>query len=110
MVEHDTEWLTFRQTYPFDSVKTEYQRKCLEGKTALKYSKIQWFNRKSYRGKLAAPIRKEIICLCMDSFPIGFGLAMARSCLTNIVFFSFFEFIKKKINQLPDPVLLGSVD
>ena len=44
------------QTYPFDSVKTEYQRKCLESHTAVKYPKIEWFKRKSYRGKLPAPI------------------------------------------------------
>ena len=110
MVIVDTERLISRQTYPFDSVKTEYQRKCLERNTAVKYPKIAWFNRKSYRGKLPPPVDIHTVCANMDTLPIGFGLAMARSCLTNIVFFSSFEFIKKKINQLPDPVLLDSVD
>ena len=106
MVNHEIKWLTFRQTYPFDSVKTEYQRKRLDRNTTVKYPKVEWFNRKSYRGKLPAPIEWYVL----TCFSIGFGLAMGRSCLTNIVFFSSFEFIKKKINQLPDPVLLDSVD
>ena len=51
-----------RQTYPFDSVKTEYQRMSLERNTAVRYPKIEWFNRKSYRGKLPALFSDHLIC------------------------------------------------
>jgi len=30
---------------------------------------------------------------------------MARSAVINTIFFSTFEFIKKRINMLPDPVI-----
>ena len=56
MVEFYTVQLTFLKTYPFDSVKTAYQRKCLERNTVVKYPKIQWFDRKSYRGELSDPV------------------------------------------------------
>lgn len=62
MVKVDTEWLTLGQTYPFDSVKTEYQRMCLERNTSVKYPKIEWFNRKSYRGRFPAPLSIHTIC------------------------------------------------
>ena len=35
---------------------------------------------------------------------LGLGVSMARSCLINMIFFSSFEFVKKRINNLPDPV------
>ena len=60
--------------------------------------------------QVAGPYASKQLALTHEFFPIGFGLAMSRSCLTNIVFFSSFEFIKKKINQLPDSVLLDPVD
>ena len=62
MSKVNTEELTFRQTYPFDSVKTEYQRKCLERNTLVEYPKLEWFNRKFYRGKLPVTISIEIVC------------------------------------------------
>lgn len=71
--------------YPIDSAKTHYQRNCLtkaKGQ-AVAMPTIQFFNRRMYS---------------------GLGVSMARSCTINMIFFSCFEFIKKKINTLPDPV------
>lgn len=72
--------------YPIDSAKTHYQRNCLTKAKGepVAMPKIQFFNGKMYR---------------------GLGVSMARSCVINTIFFSSFEFIKKRINQLPDPVL-----
>ncbi|KAI9753461.1 MAG: hypothetical protein M4579_005145 [Chaenotheca gracillima] len=67
--------------YPIDSAKSIYQRNCLttgKGKV-VKSPKIQFFNRRMYR---------------------GLGVSMARSCVVNAIFFSSFEFIKKRINAL----------
>lgn len=69
--------------YPIDSVKSIYQR------NALMYSKgqnvpipkIQFFRRDMYR---------------------GLGVSMGRSAAVNAVFFSAFEFLKKRINSLED--------
>ncbi|KAI1165487.1 mitochondrial carrier protein [Nemania serpens] len=69
--------------YPIDSVKSIYQR------NALMYSKgqhvpipkIQFFRRDMYR---------------------GLGVSMGRSAAVNAVFFSAFEFFKKRINALKD--------
>lgn len=36
---------------------------------------------------------------------LGLGVSMARSCVINTIFFSSFEWIKKHINALPDPVI-----
>ena len=92
-------------------MKTAYQRKRLvNNNTTVKYPKIEWFNRKSYRGKSPVSLRISTVCANALYLSVGFGLAMARSCVTNIVFFSAFEFIKKKINQLPDPVLLDRMN
>ena len=35
----------------------------------------------------------------------GLVVSLSRTCLTNIVFFSCFEFGKKRINALEDPVV-----
>ncbi|KAL9129091.1 MAG: hypothetical protein Q9217_002363 [Psora testacea] len=74
--------------YPIDTAKTHYQRNCLSvGKgQPVKVPKIEFFNRKMYS---------------------GIGVSMARSCLINTIFFSSFEFIKKRINLLPDPPRAG---
>ncbi|KAI1173180.1 mitochondrial carrier protein [Nemania sp. FL0916] len=69
--------------YPIDSVKSIYQR------NALMYSKgqhvpipkIQFFRRDMYR---------------------GLGVSMGRSAAVNAVFFSAFEFFKKRINAVKD--------
>ncbi|KAL8873215.1 MAG: hypothetical protein Q9174_001279 [Haloplaca sp. 1 TL-2023] len=72
--------------YPIDSAKTHYQRNCLtkaKGQPVV-VPRIQFNKASMYR---------------------GLGVSMARSCLINTIFFSSFESIKKKINNLPDPVL-----
>ncbi|MCJ1255725.1 hypothetical protein MMC24_003542 [Lignoscripta atroalba] len=71
--------------YPIDSAKTHYQRNCLmKGKgQKVKTPKIQFFNKGMYR---------------------GLGVSMARSCIINAIFFSSFEFVKKRINRLEDPL------
>lgn len=70
--------------YPIDSVKSIYQRNCLtrcKGEEVKPAPKIQFFNRRMYR---------------------GLGVSMARSCVVNAIFFSSFEFIKKQVNALED--------
>jgi hypothetical protein len=70
--------------YPIDSAKSIYQRNCLtayEGRAAKKAPKIEFFNKRLYR---------------------GLGVSMGRSCLVNSIFFSSFEFVKKKINALEE--------
>ncbi|EPE27332.1 Mitochondrial carrier [Glarea lozoyensis ATCC 20868] len=70
--------------YPIDSAKSIYQRNCLtvcRGQQAKPPPKIQFFNRRMYR---------------------GLGVSMGRSCVVNSIFFSVFEFIKKQINALED--------
>ncbi|KAL9119520.1 MAG: hypothetical protein Q9187_003925, partial [Circinaria calcarea] len=71
--------------YPIDSAKTHYQRNCLmkaKGQP-VKTSKVQYFKMGMYR---------------------GLGVSMARSCLINTIFFSAFEYVKKEINRLEDPI------
>jgi hypothetical protein len=70
--------------YPIDSAKSIYQRNCLtsgKGGIIKKAPKIEFFNKRMYR---------------------GLGVSMGRSCLVNSIFFSSFEFIKKKVNGLED--------
>ncbi|KAI4127150.1 MAG: hypothetical protein LQ347_004720 [Umbilicaria vellea] len=82
-------WAT---TYPIDTAKSRYQRDCLsvgKGKR-VEVPKIEWFRKKMYR---------------------GLGVSMARSCITNAIFFSAFEFVKKRINALEDLTpLAGLID
>ncbi|KAI9798706.1 MAG: hypothetical protein M1825_005033 [Sarcosagium campestre] len=69
--------------YPIDSAKSIYQRNCLtHGRDKeVKQPKIQFFNKRMYR---------------------GLGVSMARSCVLNATFFSSFELIKKHINSIED--------
>ncbi|KAL8734947.1 MAG: hypothetical protein Q9181_003015 [Wetmoreana brouardii] len=72
--------------YPIDSAKTHYQRNCLTKAKGqpVKMPRIQFNKASMYR---------------------GLGVSMARSCAINTIFFSSFELIKKRINNLPDPVV-----
>ncbi|KAL2051598.1 hypothetical protein ABVK25_008012 [Lepraria finkii] len=72
--------------YPIDTAKTHYQRNCLTKAKGqpVPMPKIQFFKINQYR---------------------GLGVSMARSCVINTIFFSSFEWIKKHINALPDPVI-----
>ncbi|KAI0101874.1 mitochondrial carrier protein [Nemania sp. FL0031] len=69
--------------YPIDSVKSIYQRNALMYSKGQKVPipKIQFFRRDMYR---------------------GLGVSMGRSAAVNAVFFSAFEFFKKRINVLKD--------
>lgn len=70
-------------TDPLDSVKSIYQRNALmysKGQT-VPMPKIEFFRKDMYR---------------------GLGVSMGRSAAVNAVFFSAFEFFKKKINNLED--------
>lgn len=70
--------------YPIDSAKSIYQRNCLtrcKGEKVKPAPKIQFFNRRMYR---------------------GLGVSMARSCVVNAIFFSSFEVVKKQVNALED--------
>ncbi|KAK5058207.1 hypothetical protein LTR16_010501 [Cryomyces antarcticus] len=66
--------------YPIDTAKTMYQRSCLETlKRNTVTPKISFFKIANYR---------------------GLGVSMLRSCMLNALFFSNFEFVKKRINRL----------
>lgn len=66
--------------YPIDSAKSIYQRNCLTShKDRTKKPKIQFFNPRMYR---------------------GLSVSMSRSCVVNAIFFSAFEFTKKRINRM----------
>ncbi|KAL7623888.1 hypothetical protein AAE478_005444 [Parahypoxylon ruwenzoriense] len=68
---------------PIDSVKSIYQRNALMYSKGQKVPvpKIQFFRRDMYR---------------------GLGVSMGRSAAVNAVFFSAFEFLKKRINAIKD--------
>lgn len=70
--------------YPIDSAKSIYQRNSLthcRGEEVKKAPKIQFFNKRMYR---------------------GLGVSMGRSCVVNSIFLSAFEFVKKQINEIED--------
>ncbi|KAI1781173.1 mitochondrial carrier domain-containing protein [Hypoxylon cercidicola] len=69
--------------YPIDSVKSIYQRNALMYSKGQKVPvpKIAFFRRDMYR---------------------GLGVSMGRSAAVNAVFFSAFEFLKKRINAIKD--------
>ncbi|MCJ1414626.1 hypothetical protein MMC32_000953 [Xylographa parallela] len=75
-------WLT---TYNIDYVKNNYQRNCLETAKGEKVTvpKINYYDRTQLR---------------------GLSVTLFRSCLTNAVLFSSFEYVKKRINNLDDPI------
>jgi hypothetical protein len=68
---------------PVDSAKSIYQRNSLMYSKGQKVEpvKIQFFQRNMYR---------------------GLGVSMGRSCAVNAVFFSSFEFLKKRIKAMDD--------
>ncbi|SPQ27613.1 492a95f5-a562-4e36-9aec-595c4dd8e970 [Thermothielavioides terrestris] len=69
--------------YPVDSAKSIYQRNSLMYSKGQKVEpvKIHFFSRNMYR---------------------GLGVSMGRSCAVNAVFFSSFEFLKKRIKSWDD--------
>jgi hypothetical protein len=69
---------------PIDSAKSIYQRNSLlhsRGEKVEPAPKIEFFKRHMYR---------------------GLGVSMSRSCVVNAIFFSSFEFIKKRIKTIDD--------
>ena len=97
--------LTFEKIYPIDTAKTHYQRNCLTRTKGqpVKVPRIQFFKLNQYRGESCAWLSTPTIHA--NSPRPGLGVSMARSCVINTIFFSSFEFIKKRINALPDPVI-----
>ncbi|PSN63966.1 mitochondrial carrier [Corynespora cassiicola Philippines] len=66
--------------FPIDTAKSIYQRNCLVGgRDKATRPKIQFLNPRMYR---------------------GLGVSMSRSCVVNAIFFSAFEFSKKRINRM----------
>lgn len=75
-------FLTILQIYPIDVVKTQFQKHQLEtGRTQVTRPDIKFFQPGSYR---------------------GLGVSVMRSALINMIFFSSFEQIKKRINNAGD--------
>ena len=70
-------------TDPIDSAKSIYQRNALLYSKGQKVKpvKIHFFQRQMYR---------------------GLGVSMTRSCVLNAIFFSSFEFWKKRLDKLED--------
>jgi hypothetical protein len=77
--------------FPIDTAKSIYQRNCLVGgKDKQTRPKIQFLNPRMYR---------------------GLGVSMSRSCVVNAIFFTAFEFTKKRINRMEvDEELLRRAD
>lgn len=75
--------VSWAMIYPIDSAKSIYQRNSLMYSKGQKVQpvKIEFFQRNMYR---------------------GLGVSMGRSCLVNAIFFSSFEFIKKRIKAIDD--------
>ncbi|KAG6005027.1 hypothetical protein E4U21_000542 [Claviceps maximensis] len=76
--------ISWAMIYPIDSAKSIYQRNSLlhsRGEKVEPAPKIEFFKRHMYR---------------------GLGVSMSRSCLVNAIFFSSFEFVKKRIKTLDD--------
>ncbi|KAI9664589.1 MAG: hypothetical protein M1821_006035 [Bathelium mastoideum] len=67
--------------YPLDVAKNVYQRNCLTAGPGQKPTmpKIQFFKRRMYR---------------------GLAVSMSRSAIINAIFFSVFEYSKKRVNSL----------
>ncbi|KAH8730035.1 mitochondrial carrier domain-containing protein [Phaeosphaeriaceae sp. PMI808] len=66
--------------FPIDTAKSIYQRNCLVGgREKATRPKIQFMNPRMYR---------------------GLGVSMSRSCVVNAIFFTAFEFTKKRINHM----------
>ncbi|KAK7532397.1 mitochondrial carrier domain-containing protein [Phyllosticta citribraziliensis] len=66
--------------YPIDTAKSIYQRNCFtQHRNKTDRPKIQFFNPRMYK---------------------GIGVSMSRSCVVNAIFFSAFEYTKKRINRL----------
>ncbi|KAF2635874.1 mitochondrial carrier [Massarina eburnea CBS 473.64] len=66
--------------FPIDTAKSIYQRNCLVGgKDKQSMPKIQFLNPRMYR---------------------GLAVSMSRSCVVNAIFFTAFEFSKKRVNGL----------
>jgi hypothetical protein len=87
------------QIYPLDVVKTQYQKRQLEGGSAqVARPDIKFFQPGSYRGNqnqyasATAPTNSEP----------GLGVSVGRSALINMIFFSSFEQIKKRIITAAD--------
>ncbi|KAG6023806.1 hypothetical protein E4U41_001925 [Claviceps citrina] len=76
--------VSWAMIYPIDSAKSIYQRNSLlhsRGEKVEPAPRIAFFKRHMYR---------------------GLGVSMSRSCLVNAIFFSSFEFVKKRIKTLDD--------
>ena len=87
------------QIYPIDVVKTQFQKRQLEtGRAQVSRPNIKFFQPGSYRGK---PIQATCSRAPTDD-KIGLGVSVGRSALINMIFFSSFEQIKKRINNAGD--------
>jgi hypothetical protein len=75
--------VSWAMIYPIDSAKSIYQRNSLLHSKGEKFDspRIEFFRKHMYR---------------------GLGVSMSRSCVVNAIFFSSFEFIKKRIKTLDD--------
>jgi len=83
--------LISKQIFPIDTAKSIYQRNCLAGgRGKATRPKIQFMNPRMYR---------------------GLGVSMSRSCVVNAIFFTAFEFTKKRVNHMTvDEELLQAND
>jgi len=66
------------------------------GKDKQNRPKIQFLNPRMYRGMSSAP---EYFLIIADR-RLGLGVSMGRSCVVNAIFFTAFEFTKKRINRI----------
>ena len=97
--EHDEQLADVRaQIFPIDTAKSIYQRNCLVGgREKAERPKIHFFHSRMYRGMYLAFTHSEIPYTKIQA---GLGVSMGRSCVVNAIFFTAFEFTKKRINRL----------
>lgn len=96
--------LTVSSIYPVDVAKTVYQKALLSaGSSHVPRPAIQVFQAGAYRGMCGfcrcgsdGVVRFADLVLCLA----GLGVSVARSCILNMIFFSNFEMVKKRINAL----------
>jgi solute carrier family 25 carnitine/acylcarnitine transporter 20/29 len=92
-------WLIEVQIYPIDVVKTQFQKRQLEtGRAQVSRPDIKFFQPGSYRGK---SIEDTCARAPADQYT-GLGVSVGRSALINMIFFSSFEQMKKRIHKAGD--------
>ena len=96
----NTELWIFWQIYPVDSLKSIYQRDVLTHRPGIPLPKrpLRFSRRMYYR--FSQQVSRLFTEANMSTRYRGLGVSMTRSAMLNAVFFSSYEFIKRKVETL----------